>query len=158
LFLFYDSISFLLQMNPFAIILPSIDEYGRRPMIIQFASALLLYTQAAAVPAPAPAQPAAIEQKDVSFDALAEGRTEQAIAALRAQLQADPADPATLINLGSAYAQRGDRAGAAAAYRAAAASEVRYNVELADGSWVDSRAAARTALRRLEQTRTALLD
>lgn len=129
-------------------------------MIIQFASALLLYTQAAAMPVPAqaPTQAPAIEQKEVAFDALSEGRTEQAISTLQAQLQADPADPATLINLGSAYAQRGDRANAAQAYRAAAASGTRYSVELADGSWVDSRALARTALRRLEQTQTALLD
>lgn len=125
-------------------------------MIIQFASALLLYTQAAAMPAPAPA--ATIEQKEVAFEALSEGRTEQAITTLQAQLQSDPADPATLINLGSAFAQRGDRTSAAKAYRAAATSETRYSVELADGSWVDSRALARTALRRLEQTQTALLD
>jgi len=123
-------------------------------MITTFAAALLFSSQAVAAPAPAPA----IEQKDVAFDALSEGRTDQAISKLQEQLVAEPADPATLINLGSAYAQRGDRARAAQAYRAAIDSGTRYNVELADGSWADSRQAARIALLRLERAQTALLD
>ncbi|MEO0061680.1 MAG: hypothetical protein RLZZ08_240 [Pseudomonadota bacterium] len=132
-------------------------------MFANFATALLLTAQAATLSA-APeaattAQPApAIEQKEVAFQALTEGRTDQAITVLRAQLKADPSDPAALINLGSAYAQRGDRERAAQAYRAAAASDTRYNVELADGTWVDSRHAARAALLRLDRAQTALLD
>lgn len=123
-------------------------------MITTFAAALLFSSQAVVAPAPAPA----IEQKDVAFDALSEGRTDQAISKLQEQLIAEPADPATLINLGSAYAQRGDRTRAAQAYRAAIDSGTRYNVELADGSWADSRQAARIALLRLERAQTALLD
>jgi cytochrome c-type biogenesis protein CcmH/NrfG len=123
-------------------------------MITAIAAALLFSSQAVAAPTPAPA----IEQKDVAFDALSEGRTDQAISKLQEQLVAEPADPATLINLGSAYAQRGDRERAAQAYRAAAASDTRYNVELADGTWVDSRHAARAALLRLDRAQTALLD
>lgn len=125
--------------------------------MITIASALLLLTQAAAMP-PAPAAEPVLEQKEVAYGDLSEGRTQAAITTLEQQLQADPADPATLINLGSAYAQRGDSTRAAAAYRAAANSSTRYSLELADGSWVDSRSAARLALRRLEQTQTALLD
>lgn len=128
-------------------------------MFLTLASALLLSTQAAA-PADSAASAAApvIETKDVAFEALSEGRAEQAITTLKTQLEAEPADPATLINLGSAYAARGDRARAAAAYRSAMASSTRYSLELADGTWLDSRQAARIALRRLEQAQTALLD
>ena len=64
--------------------------------------------------------------------------------------------PVQLINLGSAYAQVGDTEKAAQYYGEAAASERRYQLELADGSWVDSRRAARTALLRLEEARLAM--
>lgn len=122
-------------------------------MFIALASALLIAAQGPAAAAPAPAS--TIEQKEVAFEALAEGRADQAIATLRRQLETDPADPATLINLGSAYVARGDRGRAAEAYRAAIASNTRYSLELANGSWVDSRQAARIALRRLEQAQVA---
>lgn len=128
-------------------------------MFVTLVSALLLSAQASAsVPTPTPAPMPSIETKEVAFEALSEGRPDQAIATLQRQLAAEPADPATLINLGSAYAARGNRAQAADAYRAAIASETRYRLELADGSWVDSRLAARIALRRLDQAQTALRD
>lgn len=134
-------------------------------MIVFALSALVLANQAAvAAPQPLPRQAAtqqtapAIETKEVAFSDLTEGRTDRAIATLQEQLAADPGDPAVLINLGSAYAQRGDRGRADQAYRAAMASSTRYSVELADGSWIDSRAAARIALLRLERAQTALLD
>lgn len=139
-------------------------------MIVYALSAIVLASQVAvAAPQPLPSQAAAqqmaaqqqvpaIEQKEVAYGDLTEGRTDRAIATLQEQLAADPTDPAVLINLGSAYAQRGDRARADQAYRAAIASSTRYSVELADGSWIDSRAAARIALVRLERAQTALLD
>lgn len=96
------------------------------------------------------------ENRDVAYEQLSTGEARAAIEALE-MLRADNAgDPALLINLGSAYAAIGDLAKAEAAYREAATSDIRYQLELADGSWVDSRRAARTALRALEQSRLAM--
>lgn len=92
------------------------------------------------------------EQREVAYEALTSGQTSQAVAALEARLREDPQDPATLINLGTAYSQLGDAARAAQAFRAAMTSDTRYQLELADGSWADSRALARRALRGLERT------
>lgn len=100
--------------------------------------------------------PEAIEQHDVAFGALAQGEAREAVANLEALRAENPDDPALLINLGSAYAELGDFARAEACYRAAADSAVRYQLELADGSWIDSRRAAQTALRLLEQRALAL--
>lgn len=93
---------------------------------------------------------------DVAYETLAAGEARQAIDNLEALLVQNPGDPALLINLGSAYAQVGDTAKAAQYYREAAASETRYQLELADGSWVDSRRAARTALLRLQEAELAM--
>lgn len=65
-------------------------------------------------------------------------------------------DPSRLINLGTAYARLGRTAEAAAAYDNAIGSPIRYDLELADGSYVDSRWAARTALANLNQGRPLL--
>lgn len=92
------------------------------------------------------------EKKDASFEALADGKADAAITALKASLSDDPEDPALLINLGTAYQLNGDAERAAEAYRAAASSRTRYQLELADGSWVDSRVAAKVALDRLERS------
>ena len=97
-----------------------------------------------------------IEQTDVAYAELREGTPDTAIAALEALRAENPDDPALLINLGSAYAEAGDAERAAAMYRAAEASEVRYRLELANGEWVDSRAAARLALRTLEERALAM--
>ena len=64
----------------------------------------------------------------------------------------DPDDPALLINLGAAYARKGDAARAAGAFQAAIDSDTRYDLELADGTWVDSRQAARRALETLRNS------
>lgn len=93
---------------------------------------------------------------DVAYETLAAGEARQAIENLEALLVQNPGDPALLINLGSAYAQVGDTDKAAQYYREAAASETRYQLELADGSWVDSRRAARTALLRLQEAELAM--
>lgn len=86
------------------------------------------------------------EQKQVAYEALVEGANDRAAADLETRLRQEPGDPATLINLGAAYARLGQRERAADAYRNAADSRTRYSLELADGRWVDSRRAARIAL------------
>jgi cytochrome c-type biogenesis protein CcmH/NrfG len=94
------------------------------------------------------------QQKDVAYEDMANGRTEQAIASLEAKLLAEPNDPAVLINLGTAYARMGRTARAEEAFQAALKSSTFYQLELADGSWSDSRQAARLALRALERNAT----
>ena len=96
------------------------------------------------------------DQREVAYEELSQGDAQAAVAALEALRADNPNDPALLINLGAAYQTLGDLARAEAAYRAAAGSEIRYQMELADGSWVDSRRAARSALRALEQSRLAM--
>jgi cytochrome c-type biogenesis protein CcmH/NrfG len=101
----------------------------------------------AAVEEPAPA--------DVAYEELAAGRTEGAIASLETSLKETPDDPALLINLGTAYARAGRMDDARDAFRAAIAAEDRYRVQLADGSWEDSRKVARLALDSLDRTALA---
>lgn len=59
-------------------------------------------------------------------------------------------DPAALINLGSANAQLGRLDAARQHYIAAIKSNDPYDLELADGRWMDSRRAARLAIRMLD--------
>lgn len=114
---------------------------------------LLLAALAAAAPLTSTpgAEPSGIEQREVAYQAIAEGRADDAIRAIEARLAKDPDDPALLINLGAAYAKRGDSERAAQAYRAARDSGTRYELELADGTWADSRQAARLALATLQR-------
>ena len=99
-------------------------------------------------------EPVIYEQRDVAFEELSNGRTAEAAATLEASLRQDPRDPATLINLGTAYARLGEASRAEEAFRAALTSRTRYQLELADGSWDDSRAVARRALASLGEGRT----
>lgn len=101
-------------------------------------------------------EPAGLEQREVAYETLVAGEARDAVTALEALRAENPGDPALLINLGSAYAELGELDRAEACYREAADSDIRYQLELADGSWVDSRRAARTALLNLEQARLAL--
>src|SRR5690606_12298099 len=89
------------------------------------------------------------EQIDVAFEALAEGRTADAMVQLQASHEQQASDPAVLINLGTAYARQGRIEEARQMFQAAMTSSERYELELADGSWVDSRVAARMALANL---------
>lgn len=91
---------------------------------------------------------------DVAYEELRAG---DAAAAVRHLEATDGDDPARLINLGSAYARQGRIAEAEGMYRAAIASEQRYRLELADGTWADSREAARLALARLHQSTSVAL-
>jgi hypothetical protein len=110
------------------------------------AGALLAQAAPATVPATG-----GLEQVDVAYAAMSEGRTDAAIEQLRARAGNDPA---ALINLGTAYARKGMRQQAVDCFAAALASDERYELQLADGSWMDSRRAARIALDRLEKSGT----
>lgn len=98
-------------------------------------------------------QPAEKAEVDVAYDALAAGMAEQAEAEIQANDALDSQDPARLINLGTAYAAQGRTADAEMMFKAAIMSDKRYDLELADGSWVDSRVAARMALAGLNTDR-----
>ncbi len=101
---------------------------------------------ALAMAAPASAEEAKTKQIDVAYKAMSEGRTADALERLAGSKAAKEGDPATLINLGSAYARNGQVEKARDTYRAAMFSDIRYDLELADGSWMDSRQAARQAI------------
>jgi Flp pilus assembly protein TadD len=113
------------------------------------ASALLASPEAHVVAAPAGA-----DHVEVAYVALSEGRNDAAVAQLRASHLAANGDPAALINLGSAYARMGRTEEALVAFRSAIASDVRYDLQLADGSWMDSRRAARIAAAQLDKGST----
>lgn len=113
--------------------------------------------------APAGAQSIVVAAPQVEADALPvayaelrSGDNEAAVAKLTGEWTRDIRDPSRLINLGTAYARLGRTADASAAYGAALDSPIRYDVELADGRYVDSRWAARTALANLNQGRPQL--
>lgn len=88
-------------------------------------------------------------QLPVAFAELKAGENQTAVAKLTGDSGVDARDPSRLINLGTAYARLGRTAEARAAFEAAAASPIRYDLELASGDYMDSRWAARTALAQL---------
>lgn len=92
----------------------------------------------------------------VAYAELRAGENHAAIAKLTGETTLDARDPSRLINLGTAYARLGRTSDAAAAYDAAMASPIRYDLELADGRYVDSRWAARTARANLAAGRPQL--
>jgi len=112
-------------------------------------SALVAAAQLTSTPG---AEPPTTETRDVAYEDIAAGRADAAIQAIEARLKADPDDPALLINLGAAYARKGDTARAEAAFQAAVNSDTRYELELADGTWADSRHAAQRALASLQRS------
>lgn len=95
------------------------------------------------------------ETRDAAYEQLAAGDNERAIAQLEQSLASTPGDPALLINLGTAYTREGRLEDARKAFEAAVASDERYQVELADGSWEDSHQVARLALASLGQAMRA---
>lgn len=101
---------------------------------------------------PAVTSDGAYEQREAAFEELTTGENESAIARLEAALEQTPGDPALLINLGTAYSREGRFDEARDAFRSAMQSDDRYRVQLADGSWEDSRRVARMALDSLEIT------
>ena len=92
----------------------------------------------------------------VAYAELRAGENHAAIEKLAGATALDARDPSRLINLGTAYARLGRTSEAVAAYEAAIASPIRYDVELSSGRYVDSRWAARTALANLERGRPLL--
>ena len=92
----------------------------------------------------------------VAYAELRSGENHAAIAKLTGETNLAARDPSRLINLGTAYARLGRTSDAAAAYDAALASPIRYDLELADGRYVDSRWAARTARANLAAGRPQL--
>lgn len=97
-----------------------------------------------------PAEPL-VQTVDVAYTELARGDAVGAIERIRANRDIAADDPAALINLGAAHARMGKWRKAEKAFRAAIASPERYELELADGSWMDSRRAARMAIGNLQQ-------
>lgn len=95
----------------------------------------------------APAVPARdADYVDVAYEELVTGQPEQAIARIRANRLLDNDDPSALINLGAAHAKLGRTHEARDFFMAAITSTNRYDLQLADGRWMDSRRAARLAL------------
>ena len=94
----------------------------------------------------------AVGQADAAYAELTAHQTEQAIVRLEAALERSPGDPSLLINLGTAYFRANRLDEAREAFRQAQASDERYRVELADGSWEDSRKVARMALDSLDRS------
>lgn len=103
------------------------------------------------------AVPPGADHVDVGYSELSSGRPAQAIEVIRANDALSSDDPAALINLGSAYVMLGDKAKARECYRAAIISDERYELQLANGSWMDSRRAARVAVDMLASGRTLAL-
>lgn len=92
----------------------------------------------------------------VAYAELKAGDNSAAVAKLTGETTLDARDPSRLINLGTAYARLGRTADASTAYSAAIDSPIRYDLELANGRYVDSRWAARTALANLNEGRPLL--
>lgn len=105
----------------------------------------------ALVASPAVAQTTQPTEAGLAADSLSEGETNRAIAALEEELRRFPGDPALLINLGIAEAQRGNDGVARERFEAALASREIVELETADGGVTDSRRLARRALAMLDR-------
>lgn len=95
-----------------------------------------------------------VDRVDVAYEELMKDRNREAVEQILASGLDDQGDPAALINLGTAYARLGETEKAKACFKAAANSDTRYMLELADGSWMDSRRAARKAAKALSNEET----
>ena len=101
--------------------------------------------------APVAAQTAAPTDAGLAAETLSDGRTNQAIAQLKAELDLYPGDPAVLINLGIAQAQSGHDQDARMSFEAAMRSRDVVELETANGTTTDSRRLARHALAMLDR-------
>ena len=88
---------------------------------------------------------------DVGYRELVAQRPAAAIERIAANRSLESDDPAALINLGTANARLGNPDAALDHYRSAVVSRQRYDLELANGRWMDSRAAARLAIKMLSE-------
>lgn len=112
---------------------------------------------AAAIATSLPPQPVTVEAApviDVSYDTLATGADEQAIAELTRALARQPEEPALLLNLAAAYRRTGNLLAARECLDRVVSLRETYSVELADGRWIDTRRAARIARADLDATLT----
>jgi Flp pilus assembly protein TadD len=108
-------------------------------MFVSISTALVMLAQG-----PAP-------DAEVAYASMRAGDDHLAIEKIETNSSIDETDPAKLINLGVAYARSGNELLAREHFEAAAASPVRYNLETANGDWVDSRRLAMKALRKLDR-------
>lgn len=108
------------------------------------ATALIVTALLASSPVAPTVDSNAPERADVGFEELATNRPEAAIEKIGNGTHTSR-DPAALINLGNAHARLGETEQALEYYRRAIESDMRYDLELADGSWMDSRHAAQKA-------------
>jgi tetratricopeptide (TPR) repeat protein len=92
----------------------------------------------------------------VGYEELMHGDARGAIARIEGGQGLADHDPAALINLGSAHARLGRRDMAREFYTAAIKSDDPQDLELADGRWMDSRLAARMAIKMLDEGREVL--
>lgn len=115
--------------------------------VTAFAIAMIVAAPLAG-PAAAP-MPALLAANDPAVQPMAAGRMDEALARLEQASAAKPHDAALMINLGIAYAQRGDAAKARSAFEQAAACHEIIELTTADGSLTDSRRLARKALKML---------
>ena len=97
------------------------------------------------------------DQFDVGFRELVADRPAAAIKRIAANRELDADDPAGLINRGTAQVRLGRIDAARESYRAALAGHQRYDLELQDGTWLDSRVAARLAIKLLAKGRSLAL-
>ncbi|ESZ86104.1 MAG: hypothetical protein Q27BB25_16010 [Blastomonas sp. CACIA14H2] len=127
--------------------------------VITFAALAALGMAAPAIAQPVQNRAAAneigYETGALGYAALLKGNYPVALEQMQAaEKQVSPAarrDPARLINMGLAYAKMGDLALARSHYQAAIDADRSFDVILSDGRVMDSRVAARHALRRLDQ-------
>ncbi len=89
--------------------------------------------------------------ENFGYEELVEGRDAAAIAAIMDNDRIQNDDPARLINLGIAYARKGDDALARQLFETARDNRNRVELETAEGEWIDSRRLARQALAMLER-------
>lgn len=94
---------------------------------------------------------------EVGYHELLGNRPADAIARIHSNDGLEPDEPAALINLGTAHARLGQTSLARRYYNAAILSGNRYDLELADGRWMDSRAAARLAISMMAEGRQLAL-
>lgn len=106
---------------------------------------------------PAASASAVTDSADVAYTELSQGRSDDAISRILANDAYRANDPAALINLGTAYARMGRLSEARDCFDRAIASRERYDLELANGQWMDSRRAARAARELLERKETLAL-
>jgi len=112
---------------------------------------ILAAAMAASPAAPTVAVESQAQVSGIAASGQATNSTEAEISRILASGQVQQGDPAALINLGTAYARLGQKDRALAMFRAAIASPDRYDLQLSDGRWMDSRAAARLAATALER-------